>query len=622
MPRLWTRDRRNPLNDESVSRLAARRLRGGVMPHTAPAAAPISTTVRLELEAPAGSFPEAVITDPRREHGWRVALAPSAESPTAHQMIAWHADILLPLEPTVLRYHFVLRDGTAIRERRQPEGEIDPRTGGVLGPLYGVWQDQDYQLAAYDPDGGPPAWVKGSVIYQIFPDRFARGDPENLTKGESTVYGREVIYNAWDDLPEHPPKSRDFYGGDLRGVIDKLNYLRDLGISMIYFTPLFASPTNHRYDASDYMKIDPRLGSEADLRELIEKARERGMRVLLDGVWNHCSSDSIYFKAARADRLSPCYRWFQFEEWPDKYEGWIGVKTMPEFVECPEVEEFFLGEEGVARRWLSCGIAGWRTDVTPWMTGEFWRRFRKVVRRDYPEAYLVSEDWGNSTHRLVGDSFDATMNYRLGYSVVGFLAGKLTVSELDDRLEMLRRDTPLPNFHAQMNVLDSHDTARILTLFGGSKEKVMLAAAIQLAYPGVPMIYYGTEAGLEGSYAEGGRRAYPWGKEDERLVTFYRRAVNARRAGKALSEGDVQTLWIDDVGGYAFLRRHGDNAVIALFNASEQPLQAVVPIPGVGAAGEWHDLLGTLPPTTLKSGVLIATLPPLSAAWLTNEDGG
>jgi glycosidase len=208
------------------------------------------------------------------------------------------------------------------------------------------------------------------------------------------------------------------------------------------------------------------------------------------------------------------------------------------------------------------------------------------------------------------------MNYRFGYSVVGFVSGKITASELDDRLEMLHRDTPAPNFHTQMNVLDSHDTARTLTLFGGSKEKVMLAAAIQLAYPGVPMIYYGSEAGIEGSYAEGGRRAYPWGGEDERLLRFYRRAINARRASKALSEGEVRSVWIADPGGYGFMRRHGEEAVIALFNMTEQPLQAVVPLRGMDPGGEWRDLLGTLPPTTLKSGVLIVTVPALSAAWL------
>jgi glycosidase len=594
------------LENESISHAAARGLRGGVMPHVPPAAAPVSTSVRLELEAAKHAFPEVLITDPRREHGWRVALQRAADSNF------WHTEILLPREPTVLRYRFVLDDGTIMRERRQIEG--------TARPVYGLWEEHDFQLSVYDPKGSPPGWVQGSVMYQIFPDRFARGNSDSEGQGadsftRGSVHGRQALYLEWGEKPERPPKSRDFFRGNLRGVIEKLDYISELGITCIYFTPIFESPSNHRYDAIDYMKIDPMLGTEEDLRELIEKANERGMRVLLDGVFNHCSDESVYMKAARADKSSPYYRWFNFTDWPDNWVGWLNVKTMPEFVECPEMEEFFFGEEGVALHWLGYGTAGWRTDVTPWLTDEFWRRFRRAVRGAYPEAYLVSEDWGNSSPRLVGDTFDATMNYRFGYSVNGFAGGELSASELDDRLETLRRDTPEPNLHVQMNLLDSHDTARILTVLGGSRERVMLATALQLAYPGVPMIYYGDEAGLEGDFAEDGRRPYPWGSADKELLDFYRRAINLRRGSKALSGGDVSTAWIDDRGGYGFMRRSEEDIVVALFNNGSEPLEATIPL-REEASGEWQDLLGNVPAPRTEDGTLFATIPPLGAAWL------
>ncbi len=591
-----------------MSLAVARRLRGGSLPHIPPAASPVSTVVRLELEEQEDAYPEAVFTDPRREHGWRVALALSKA-----ERDLWYAEVKLPQEPTVLRYRFILADGTLVCERRQKEG--------IETPLFGVWEEQDFSIAVYDPIGIPPAWVAGSVVYQIFPDRFARGDPNNLYHG-ANCYGLEPLYLSWDQKPEHPPKGRDFYGGDLRGVINKLDYLKEMGITCIYLTPIFASPTNHRYDALDYMKIDPRLGTEEDLRELIAKAEELGMRVLLDGVFNHCSSDSIYFKAAQADKLSPYYRWFDFEQWPDKWVGWAGVKTMPELVECPEVEEFFFGKKGIAQHWLSYGTAGWRTDVTPWITDEYWRRFRRAVRRTYPDAYLVAEDWGDATHRLLGDSFDATMNYRFGYSVVGYAGGRLSSSELDDRLQTLRRDTPPAQFHAQMNLLGSHDTPRLLTMLGSSRERVMLAAALQLSYPGAPMIYYGDEVGIEGTYAEGSRRAYPWGFEDEELLAFYKRVINARRANPALSLGEVLTVWLADPGGYGIVRTYDGEVVLALFNSGADPLEALIPLESITSGsgpisdGEWLDILGLVPPAPCKDGVLSVTIPGTCAAWL------
>ena len=584
--------------EESISQTVARRLREGRLPHVAPPAAPVSSRVELRLAAPADAGPEVVVTDPRREHGWRIALA-------WHEAGYWHTWLKMPQEPTRLSYHFLLQDGTKVQERRQAEG--------VIEPFFGVWEEKDFQIAAYNPTGNPPSWVIGQVVYQIFPDRFAQGDPTSLSKGPTTSYELPILYKKWDELPEDPPKGRDFFGGDLPGVISKLDYIQKLGISCIYFTPVFDSPSNHRYDANDYFKIDPRLGTEADLVELIEQAKKRGIRVMLDGVFNHCSMDSVYFKEARADKLSPYYRWFNFKSWPDQWEGWADVRGMPEFVECPEAEEFFFGKDGVAHYWLGRGTAGWRTDVTPWITEEWWRRFRTAVRRDYPEAYLIAEDWSDSTTRLLGDTFDATMNYRFGYSVGGWAGGKLSSAELDDRLETLRRDTPPGQFMAQLNLLGSHDTVRLLTKLEGNKERVKLAATLQLAYPGVPMIYYGDEAGIEGRYAEDSRRPYPWGSADQDLLAFYEKAINARQTNLALRQGDVETVYVDKYC-YGFKRQADSETVLALFNADTEPHQVTLSS-GLEAA-HWVDLLGIVEPLQANAGQLTLTLPGLTGVWL------
>ncbi len=590
----------------NLSLEAARRLRGGNLPHVPPPSSPISTRVRLTLDAPSDAAPEVIVTDPRREHGWRVALSWSQDR--------WLADILLPQEPTVITYYFVLRDGSTIRERHQVEGEVEM--------LYRVWAERDFQIAVYDPNNTVPSWLPGTIFYEIFPDRFAKGDP-GTAKGVDAE-GNEVPYIDWNEQPHHPPRGTDFFGGDLRGVINKLDYIADLGMTCIYFTPIFASPSNHRYDAIDYTLIDPRLGTEDDLRELIREADRRGIRVLLDGVFNHCSDRSVYFKEAQRSKESPYYRWFDFLHWPDRWVGWLGSRNrlsipglphMPEFVECPEVEHFFYGEGGIAQRWLALGTAGWRTDVTPWITDEFWRRFRRAVRRAHPQAYLVAEDWANAPQRLVGDSFDAVMNYRFGYSVLGFANGKLSPAELDDRLETRRRNSPPASFHAQMNILGSHDTPRILNRLEGHKERVIFAAALQMAYPGAPMIYYGDEAGIDGSYAEDGRRPYPWGHEDLELLDFYRTAANARRHSPALSKGDVTTAWIDDLGGYGFVRSYEGERVLALFNNGSRPLMAAIPVGAEIEEGESPDLLSHLPTAHVAGGVLQATIPPLGAGW-------
>ncbi|NDJ62790.1 MAG: alpha-glycosidase [Chloroflexi bacterium] len=540
--------------DSALSQAAAARLRPVGPLHMPPPAQPLNAVIELSLTG-STSQPEVHLVDSRRNLSWRALMTAAGDR-------TWHATIRLPAAPTIVTYHFEFADAPPLLEQRQYEGETTPH--------YGEWFTRPFQIAVYDPARMPADWTQGMVIYQIFPDRFANGEPGNdrLTHG---VYGHPPIFKSWGELPEAPPLGRDFFGGDLRGVIAKLDYLVNLGVECLYFNPIFAAPTNHRYEAIDFMQIEPMLGDDAVFDQLIAEAHARGIRVILDAVFNHCSADSVYYQAAQSSRESPYYRWFSFTQWPHNAVGWAGFGFMPEFVECPEMEHYFNGPAGVTAHWLRRGIDGWRADVAPDNSDAFWRGFRLAAESVRPDAYLVAEHWVDSSHYLLGDTFSAAMNYRFTWAVRGFLVlGRLTPSEFDDRLMTWLRDTPPPARHAQMNLLSSHDTDRLLTLCGGDRRKFQQAMAFMLAYVGAPTIYYGDETGLEGSGPEDGRRTMPWDALDAELGAFFKAAIALRRGSPALRTGEVETVVIDDAErAYVFARRAAASVVYAAFNASD-----------------------------------------------------
>jgi cyclomaltodextrinase / maltogenic alpha-amylase / neopullulanase len=592
----------------------ARRLRPGRPFHLSPGAQPMRTEVELVLEnvtKNGDQEPIIVLTDTRRDYTWQIAM--EADGTNRYRTTA-----LMPSETTIVKYHFMIGDHK-ILESRQVEGHNRP--------VYNEWTEQEFKIAVYDPAGMPADWTQGMMMYQIFPDRFAQSDP-NRQLTHPGVYGMESKFMNWGDIPEAPPLGRDFYGGDLRGIIKKLDYLKDLGVEVIYMTPIFEAATNHRYEAINFMKIDPMLGTEADFDELINEAHARGMKVVLDAVFNHCSSDSIYFDitgkqtavtgvpGASQSKTSPYYRWFRFKQFPTEYDGWIGFGFMPEFVECPEMEEYFLGENGVTRYWLRKGIDGWRCDVADDNTDIFWRRFRRAIEAEKPGAYSVSEEWRDASHYLLGDMYNATMNYRFAWAVRGFLAtNDLLPSGLDDRLQTWMRDTPPAAIKAQMNLMDSHDTDRLMTACRGDRNRYMQCIAFQLSYAGAPCIYYGNETGLEGAYAEDGRRTMPWDNLDADLHRFFRHAITTRNASNALRKGDVQTLVIDDDQRvYAFSRRAGNEVVYAVFNAGDRPANVSIP---VGETGTFRDLLSRNPNVEAQSGFIQIELQQCGMAWYT-----
>lgn len=488
-----------------------------------------------------------------------------------------------PAGPGALSYRF------AVQARGAPPlflGEDGVgETAGSVRPWTVAWSDV--------PLVAVPSWVSSAVFYQIFPDRFANGDPSNDPPG---TVPRDAL-----------PTPTNFFGGDLQGVIDRAGYLAELGVSAIWFNPLFDAPSNHRYDTRDYRRIDPYLGDEATFARMVQVLHELGIRVVLDGVFNHTGDRFWAFQdVEQRGPASPYYDWYEIWRWPlsrqpPSYRTWSGYAHMPKLNHAnPAVRRYLFD---TVRYWMGFGVDGWRLDVANEVPHDFWRAFRQVVKAVNPDAYLVGEIWGNGEPWLRGDQFDGVMNYRFRDALLQFFAlGRIPPSELDARLAQIRADYPGPVFFALLNLLDSHDTERFLTAARGDVRRVKLAALLQMTYPGAPLVYYGDEVGLPGGRDPDNRRPFPWqpDRQDLDLLRWYRTLVALRRCYPVLSRGDVVTLAADDATGvYAYARElqaAGDSgtapvALVAL-NRSEASVQVRLAVPSA-AAGEhrWLDLL-------------------------------
>ena len=444
------------------------------------------------------------------------------------------------------------------------------------------------QLTVYEEYGAAPDWFGRGVSYQIFPDRFCRSrvpDPAGLV-------GDRTVHENWQDTPEFRPdergeiRNRDFFGGDLAGIISKLDYLKSLGVTTLYLNPIFEAASNHRYNTADYMAIDPMLGTAEDFRALCREAHARSMRVLLDGVFNHTGDDSLYFnRYGRYDSVgayqspdSPYAGWFTFERFPDKYKCWWGVDTLPEVNKDNEDYcRFILAEDGVARRWMRAGTAGWRLDVADELPMRFLRDLRTAVRTQDAQAALLGEVWEDASNKVsygaqrcycLGDTLDSVMNYPLREAAIGFVTGTLDAYAFCRRVESLRENYPLPFFYSLMNLMGSHDRARLLNVLAGEAwegvdplerggcrlSDAQRALAIRrlaemwklyAALPGMPSVYYGDEAGMEGAADPFCRFPYPWGREDAQVMTITREALALRASRPILRRGALQLHPID-----------------------------------------------------------------------------
>ena len=460
-----------------------------------------------------------------------------------------------------------------------------------------------------------PYWVKDSIFYQIFPDRFANGDPR--TDPENV--------QPWDAAPT----GKGFQGGDLRGVIQKLDYLLDLGINAIYLNPIFLSSSYHRYNTSDYFQIDPKVGDMEDFKALIEVAHRNDIHIVLDGVFNHCGRGFFAFNDLLENQdQSPYRNWFHINRFPidayspgdaTDYLGWWKLKSLPKFnTENLQVRNYLLK---VARYWIEQGADGWRLDVPNEIDDDgFWADFRETVLSVNRDAYLLGEiwepdpRWANQTH------FDDLMNYPVRDALLKFINGSLLPSQFADKVEKMTKLYPRENAYAMYNLVGSHDTERVWTLLGGDQRKVQQAFLFQFAYPGVPTIYYGDEIGLPGGKDPDCRRTFPWEEEkwNTQLRYFVQQLIHLRKRLPALRRGNFTRLLVDDPRGcYAFSRGLGDEKVVAAFNISSARRMLRLPVSTLG----WQD--GLIVHNLLGDGEYIVSgdslnvqLSPQSGLWI------
>ncbi|CAH1193573.1 Cyclomaltodextrinase [Paenibacillus plantiphilus] len=455
----------------------------------------------------------------------------------------------------------------------------------------------------------PPAWVKEAVFYQIFPERFANGDP-SISPANIEPWGAT-------------PTPDNFFGGDLQGVIDHLDHLTDLGVNAIYFTPLFEAVTNHKYDTQDYLKVDPHFGTNEKLKELVDECHKRGIRVLLDAVFNHAGKTfPPFIDALEKGSASKYADWFHVREWPLRvengfptYDAFSFEPTMPKLnTENADVKEYLLK---VAKYWIEeIGIDGWRLDVANEVDHHFWRLFRQTVKGVNPEAYILGEIWHDSLMWLDGDQFDAVMNYPftnavLDYTANGTLDGLQFTQAIGAQLAAYSQQVTETAF----NLLDSHDTARLLTLCGGDERRMKLASLFQLTFPGTPCIYYGDEVGMSGGGDPECRQCMVWDEsaQNSELFHFYSTLIALRKENPALRSIDIRFLHAAAKdAAIVYERRSADsNRFIIAINAGERSRKLVVPV----VNGSWSNVF-TNEAVKVKDKTITLNLPPYSFIML------
>lgn len=478
-----------------------------------------------------------------------------------------------------------------------------------------------YQLTVYDGSYKSPAWFGEGVTYNIFPDRFCRDRAPVQPEGEGVA--ERVLHQNWDDTPVYQPDSNgeilnnDFFGGTLRGILQKLDYLESLYVRTIYLNPIFQAYSNHRYDTGDYKRIDPLLGCEKDFRELCAQAAKRGMRIVLDGVFNHTGYDSRYFNArgryqgegAYQSQQSPYYDWYDFQQWPDKYSSWWGIYTLPQTNETNESYLSYIIDDAdsVVRRWLRLGASGWRLDVADELPDSFIARLNAAARREKPDAVIIGEVWEDASNKIAyserrryfqGGELDSVMNYPLRDAILAYLGGG-TAEHFAETMECIRENYPHDVFYSLMNIIGTHDTPRALTVLGitqeewklsreeraaftlpperieSARKRLKLAAVLQFTMPGSPTIYYGDEVGLQGFEDPFNRRTYPWEREDRDLLAFYRRLCMLRAESETLAKGELRFLRSNG-SLLRYERRTAHARLVIMVNRGHQEVKAHV----------------------------------------------
>ncbi len=445
------------------------------------------------------------------------------------------------------------------------------------------------------PTINTPDWVKNAVFYQIFPDRFARSDRISHSRG--------IKFKQWGT----DPAEQGYQGGDLYGVVDKLDYLQDLGINAIYLNPIFSSAANHRYHTFDFMQVDPLLGGDDALRELLDEAHKRDIKVILDGVFNHASRGFWAFHHILENGgNSPYIDWFHVEDFPLRpyssdednplnYGAWWDLPSLPKFnTDNPGVRDYIYN---VAKHWLEFGIDGWRLDVPNEIDDdEFWRGFRDIVKAINPEAYIVGEIWGAAQRWLAGDQFDAVMNYLFMSAVMSFTASEtlntsyqhgempvvpINATAFGEQINTMHSLYDWEINYSQLNMLGSHDTPRALWYMDEDKSALKLAVLLQMTMPGAPNIYYGDEIGMSGGPDPDCRKAFLWDQKDTwdiDLHTHYKQAIALRHQHPVLRTGAFKHLHADEMH-YAFYRQLEDSQAIVVINTGDTDTTITLNLP-------------------------------------------
>ena len=448
-----------------------------------------------------------------------------------------------------------------------------------------------FQLTVFEHDGlKQPDWLSSGLMYQVFPDRFARCGAYTIPDLNKS----HTIHERWGELPVCAPDengvtwNNDFFGGNLRGVIEKLDYLEGIGVTVIYLNPIFEAFSNHRYDTGDYHKIDPILGSEEDFSLLCEMALQKGIRIVLDGVFNHTGSDSLYFNkyghyksiGACQSKDSPYYKWYSFTDYPDEYESWWGIKTLPQVNEKEKsyIDFIIRDENSVARHWLRAGASGLRLDVVDELPDEFLDELRVVVKEEKQDALLIGEVWEDASNKIAyderrryfqGKQLDSVMNYPLKDAIIRYIGYDHIAKEFSETVESLRENYPSHVFNSLMNILGTHDTKRILTVFRESsgdyweaRQKLFSALLIWALMPGIPCVYYGDELGMEGGKDPLNRQCFNPETKNEEIALYYKRLLNFRKKIKDIDQKEFVPLSAH--GGYYSFERRGDTESVVV----------------------------------------------------------
>ena len=495
--------------------------------------------------------------------------------PTAEHV--WEVAIPLPTTPGLFWYYFLIyrKDGRTIRYGNQPD-----KLGGV-GVAYDHGEPESFQITLYDPAYKTPEAFHGANIYQIFPDRF-RHAPTKAVDDRKDRY----VHKNWDeellgvgDLRGGKYQELDFYGGTLTGIQEKLPYLKDMGIDIIYLNPIFRARSNHRYDTGDYTQVDPLCGTNTEFTELCEAAKKVGIRVMLDGVFSHTGEDSVYFNhfghyptlGAYQGQSSPYYDWYTFNHYPEDYKAWWGILSLPELrKDNPEYQKFmFQPHEGVVPRWIEAGSCGWRLDVADELPVDFLRKLRAAAKAADPEAVVLGEVWEDASNKVAygetrcyctGDTLDSVMNYPVREAILNFVMGKTSASTFVRLIHHQEEVYPAQFRYALMNRVGSHDRCRALNILAGREcqelskadqqhvhlnveeyelavRRYKLCIDLLCALPGCATVYYGDEVGLTGCHDPWNRRAFPWGREDKSLQKYVANKLRHRQESDLLRLG-------------------------------------------------------------------------------------